>query len=478
MPAYFDSSKVTVEDQDGDEIEDFDVTVVDEDGKEATLDDLKTPGTWTVTVTVNATNDDGEVVAGSEYVTVKVGYTTMTEANVFVSFDGRNIADGQTDSQAVYSGEDQLDKLSVKVVSGDKELAEGTDYEVKVTNSKDEEVKEIVDADLYTITVKGLSFDTSYTANIDVQKVELTTLIPSNPFAVDTANEIYYLNHTGEELEPEYTFEDAEGNEWKLSADEYELTYKKGGTSADLKDEGTYTIDNVSVTAKNFRAGASVALPTGYTIVVTSNRVFADVPNDAYYAEAVATAKQEGYIEGMGGSNMFMPNNGISRADIVVVLYRMAGGSLDSMKDGMTNEEVSYVTGFGDVDKNAYYAKALAWAAKAGIVTGYEDGNFGPADYVTVEQFVTMLARYAELCGNYEGVEDVDAVLGDVADGDQVSEFGQEAVAWAIDNGYLAQGGADVQPQSQVSRGRAITVAVRYQPEQNDGLINLPGGVK
>ena len=67
-----------------------------------------------------------------------------------------------------------------------------------------------------------------------------------------------------------------------------------------------------------------------------------------------------------------------------------------------------------------------------------------------------------------------DFTVGTVADGDQVSEFGQDAVAWAIDNGYLAQGGADVQPQTPVSRGRAVTIAVRYQPAK----AQIVGAVK
>ena len=472
-PDYFDLSKISVKDEGGDDVEDYDVAVLDEDGKEVSEDSLEQPGTWTVRVTVNTKNDDGELVANVATCKVVVSYENVSQAaNVFLTFDGKNVVSTATPT---YDGTDLLPKVAVKVVAGEKTLAEGTDYEVVVENAEGDEVDQIVDAGKYTVTVKGLTYSGNAPFTIDVQKLGLESAKLAAPFAVekDASGKVTnsYVGYTGEELAPEYVFVDEDGNEWTLGADEYDVSYSKGNSAADLKDEGEYNVTvSVSGASKNFKNAAGTSVTFDGTITVTANRVFADVPNDEYYTEAVSIAKQQGYVEGMGGSNLFMPNRSISRADMVVVLYRMAGGSLDGMQDGMTNEEVSYVTGFGDADKNAYYAKALAWAAKAGIVTGYEDGNFGPADDVTVEQFVTMLARYAEVVGNYEAV-DADEVLSGVADGDQVSEFGQDAVAWAVENGYLAQGGADIQPQSPVTRGRAVTIAVRYQPEKADLII-------
>ena len=60
------------------------------------------------------------------------------------------------------------------------------------------------------------------------------------------------------------------------------------------------------------------------------------------YAEAVATAKQQGYIGGVGGSNLFAPMRNMSRADVVCVLYRMAGGTIDN--EGMTDAEKARYT--------------------------------------------------------------------------------------------------------------------------------------
>ena len=472
-PDYFDLSKITVKDEDDNDIDEFDVVVLDEEGKEVSEDSLEKPGTWTVKVTVDAKNEDGESVVGSATCEVVVSYENVTQdANVYMTYDGKNV-EGLVDP--TYTGEDLMGNVAVKVVAGSKTLVEGTDYEVTVENAEGDEVDEVVDAGNYTVKVKGLTYSgADATFTVAVQQVELETLVPANPFAVEdvtvpatdgtpaSTHKVYYLAHTGEELAPEYTFKDAEGNEWTLAADEYGVNYQKDSKAADLKDEGDYKISSVKIDAKNFE-GSDVKLPgDGGVIRVTSNRVFADVPNDEYYTDAVAVAKQQGYVFGMGGTNLFMPNSSISRADMAVILYRMAGG-VTSEDWSASQTDTAFLSQYGDVDAKAYYAQALAWATRTGVVSGYEDGNFGPADAVTVEQFVTMLARYAKVVGNYEAV-DADAVLGTVADGDQVSEFGQDAVAWAIDNGYLAQGGADIQPQSPVSRARAITIAVRYQP--------------
>ena len=51
-------------------------------------------------------------------------------------------------------------------------------------------------------------------------------------------------------------------------------------------------------------------------------------------------------------------------------------------------------TTFPDVDPNAYYATPAHNMKELGIVSGYENGNFGPNDSATRGQIVTMLDRY------------------------------------------------------------------------------------
>ena len=82
-----------------------------------------------------------------------------------------------------------------------------------------------------------------------------------------------------------------------------------------------------------------------------------------------------------------------------------------------------------------------------------------------------MLARYAAKMGTDTTV-DADAVLADVADGDEVSSYARDAVAWAVSEGYIAKDGNLIDPQGTIYRARAIKIAVDYQPEQLDTILD------
>ena len=68
--------------------------------------------------------------------------------------------------------------------------------------------------------------------------------------------------------------------------------------------------------------------------------------------------------------------------------------------DGVELEEYNYdCWKFSDVGRNSYYEAAVNWGAANGIVTGYQNGKFGVGDKVTREQLVTFLYRYADYKG-------------------------------------------------------------------------------
>ena len=108
---------------------------------------------------------------------------------------------------------------------------------------------------------------------------------------------------------------------------------------------------------------------------------FTDVPADAFYAKAVAWAVENG-ITGGTGDGKFSPDATCTRAQSVTFLYRAAG-----------SPKVSGSAEFGDVATNAYYADAVAWAAKNGITGGIGGGLFGSGNDCTRAQIVTFLYR-------------------------------------------------------------------------------------
>lgn len=108
---------------------------------------------------------------------------------------------------------------------------------------------------------------------------------------------------------------------------------------------------------------------------------FSDVPAGSYYAKAAQWALENGITTGVGGSS-FGSNSTVTRAQVVTFLWRAAG-----------SPKVSGGS-FADVDSNAYYADAVAWAVRNGITTGTSATAFSPDAGCTRAQIVTFLYRY------------------------------------------------------------------------------------
>ena len=99
---------------------------------------------------------------------------------------------------------------------------------------------------------------------------------------------------------------------------------------------------------------------------------------------------------------------------------------------------------FQDIAKDAPYAEAVAWAQQNGYVNGYGDGRFGPEDSMTVEQAMVMIYRFF-------GSPSADlSLLDSLAYSGQISPWAEEAMAWAMANGFL-RSTEEVFPQSAIS---------------------------
>lgn len=112
----------------------------------------------------------------------------------------------------------------------------------------------------------------------------------------------------------------------------------------------------------------------------TAEMPFADVAEDAYYAQAVLWAVENGITKGMSETT-FSPDQTCTRAHAVAFLYRLAGSPA--------------VTGssFQDVAADAYYNAAVAWAVQQGITNGTSETTFSPDETCTRAQIVTFLYR-------------------------------------------------------------------------------------
>ena len=217
------------------------------------------------------------------------------------------------------------------------------------------------------------------------------------------------------------------------------VTDEKGRTVAvSGQGENTYafSMPNCAVTIDvSFRVG-SAALP------------FTDVPEHAWYAEAVTYVYTHGLMDGTGPST-FRPAGATSRAMIATMLWHMAGSPV-----------VNYAMDFSDVAQGRWYTEAIRWAASEKIVTGYLSGAFGPDDPITREQLAAMLYRFAAAQGLT--VSGADNALSAFADAAQVHAYAREAMEWACGEGIITgTAPTTLSPCAGATRAQAAAMVMR-----------------
>lgn len=113
---------------------------------------------------------------------------------------------------------------------------------------------------------------------------------------------------------------------------------------------------------------------------------FEDVPNGAWYTEAVRWAAAQGVVSGYGNGR-FGPNDPITREQLAVMLWRYVGSPAATKKE----------LRFTDAGKASGYAlEALHWAVEHGIINGYGDGRLDPRGLATRAQVAQVLKNYFE----------------------------------------------------------------------------------
>ncbi|MBO5339484.1 MAG: DUF4886 domain-containing protein [Oscillospiraceae bacterium] len=145
------------------------------------------------------------------------------------------------------------------------------------------------------------------------------------------------------------------------------------------------------------------------------SRDMTDVDKDAWYHEAVDFAL-ENKIMGGYSATTFGPNDTLSRAMVVQILYNKEG-----------QPAVSGAHAFTDAPADQWYNNAIIWGTTHGIMGGYGDGKFGPDDAVTLEQVAVILWNYS---GNLPFVGTADSV-------GPHSSWASNALAWAVESDLL-----------------------------------------
>ena len=224
-----------------------------------------------------------------------------------------------------------------------------------------------------------------------------------------------------------------------------------------VKPDSGYVLETLTVTDKNGNeltlkdkgdGKYTFTMPTGKVEVkatfMEDNSMlnfFYDVPNNAYFYEAVKWAVKNGITTGVG-NDLFAPEQPCTRAQIVTFLWRAAGSP----------EPKGAASGMTDVVSGSYYEKAVAWAIENGITTGTTTSTFSPDATCTRAQAVTFLARAL----NAKAASA--AEFSDVPTG----SYFADAVAWAAANGVTEGiGGGLFGSDNDCTRGQIVTFLYR-----------------
>ena len=174
---------------------------------------------------------------------------------------------------------------------------------------------------------------------------------------------------------------------------------------------------------------------------------FTDVQGHWAY-EAIKYAFENKLMLGVS-DDKFSPQGMLSRAMLTTILYRVE-------KEPKIEEAAKYK----DVEANAWYANAVAWASREGIVAGYSESTFAPNDQITREQMAAMLQRYSK----YKKLDaNKSKDLSSYKDVKDVSDWASEAVKWSVAEELIAGRTKEtLVPKGKATRAEAATILKRY----------------
>jgi len=180
---------------------------------------------------------------------------------------------------------------------------------------------------------------------------------------------------------------------------------------------------------------------------------FSDVASGAWYYDSVRYIYGKGIMTGLK-EDVFGPGQELGRGQFATILYRLEG-----------SPDVTYTAKFPDVADKMFYTKPVLWANSAGVVSGYNNGRFGPADKITREQMAVMMYRYAKYKGYDVSVSDD---LSSFPDAGNVSGFASDAVRWAVGIKLISGDGGRINPQGNASRAQCAAIIMRFMNYYNN----------
>ena len=192
------------------------------------------------------------------------------------------------------------------------------------------------------------------------------------------------------------------------------------------------------------------------TALAAGENPFTDVPASHWAHDDITYVYENDLMNGTDGS-LFSPESTTTRAQVVTVLYRLAG-----------QPAADWANPFWDVPASAWFHDAVTWAWENDITGGVSSTHFGAGNAVTREQLATFLYRYAQDQG-YDTSARAD--LSGYSDAGLVSSYATEALSWANATGLITgTTGTTLSPQGSATRAQVATILSRFCQDV------IPGG--
>ncbi len=186
---------------------------------------------------------------------------------------------------------------------------------------------------------------------------------------------------------------------------------------------------------------------------------------DVTYADVAGTWSEE-YVERMTeldlmegrSAGSFAPNENMTRAELVLALYRLAGSPAISGKNP-----------FDDVAGDAAYRDAVIWANEKGIASGRSQGVFDPDGDVQRQEIAKILNAFAAGAVGRKALTSRADVLSGYADTAQVSDWARESVNWAVASEFITGSGGRLNPRGAATRAQMAAILCRYMDDASTG---------
>ena len=192
------------------------------------------------------------------------------------------------------------------------------------------------------------------------------------------------------------------------------------------------------------------------TALVAGENPFTDVSASHWAHDDITYVYENDLMNGTDGS-LFSPESTTTRAQVVTVLYRLAG-----------QPAADWANPFWDVPASAWFHDAVTWAWENDITGGVSSTHFGAGNAVTREQLAAFLYRYAQDQG-YDTSARAD--LSGYSDAGLVSSYATEALSWANATGLITgTTGTTLSPQGSATRAQVATILSRFCQDV------IPGG--